>query len=261
MTHAKLAATQALFQDHILTGNPAIDDEIDGQSAEFRSARMRIYHDAYQLRLIEVLGNDYEVLRKFLGDEAFNAAARAYLAEHPSTFRNVRWFGQRLPKFLKSRSPYAQHPVLGELALFEWTLGLAFDAAEGDAVSFDEVTAVPAPAWPRMRFTPHASLHVLDLYTSAVAIWKDIDIKKSFEVELSRKPVVWAIWRKQRAPFFRSLDDDEAWALKTIYSNANFGDLCGGLCEWHAEAEAAARAAGMLRGWIDEGWIAALRFD
>ncbi len=198
------------------------------------------------------------MLRKYLGDEQFDAAARGYLVAHPSTFRNVRWFGRELPEYLTTRAPYAQHPVLAELARFEWTLGLAFDSPDGTGVSFEEAAAVPAQAWPELRFTPHASLHVLDLHSNAVAIWKEIDAKDAFEVEISGKPVSWAIWRKNHAPFFRSLEEDEAWALKAVCANASFGEICGGLCEWNPEAQAAARAAGMLRGWIEEGWIARL---
>ncbi|MEO8164823.1 MAG: DNA-binding domain-containing protein [Betaproteobacteria bacterium] len=254
-----LAATESRFQDHILTGNPAIDSEIEGQHGEFRDTRLGIYRDAYRLRLIEVLGNDYEVLRKYLGDEQFDAAARGYLAAHASTFRNVRWFGGKLSAFLRTTPAYAEHPELAELAQFEWTLGLAFDSPDGTIVQFEDVAAVPPPAWPEMRFTPHAALHVVDLQSNAVAIWKDIDSKDTFSVEISDKPVTWAIWRKNHAPFFRSLEEDEAWALKALCAHASFGEICGGLCEWNAQADAAARAAGMLRGWIEEGWIAGLQ--
>jgi len=46
--------------------------------------------------LIEVLGNDYEVLHAYLGDGLFDTLAGDYIAAHPSTFRNVRWFGGKL---------------------------------------------------------------------------------------------------------------------------------------------------------------------
>ena len=246
------------FQANVLSGDPAIDAEIDGDSEAFRDTRLGIYRDAYRLRLIEVLGTDYGVLRKYLGDELFDAAARDYLAAHPSTFRNVRWFGGKLAEFLRITPRYSEHPVLAELARFEWTLGLAFDAPDEDAVRFEDVAAVPPEAWSELRFSPHAAMHVIDLRTNAVAIWKEIDENDSFEVEISAAPVTWAIWRKQHSPFFRSLADDEAWALKAMLGRASFGEICAGLCEWVAEEEAAARAAGLLRGWVEEGWIARL---
>jgi len=253
-----LPATEARFQANVLSGDPAIDAEISGDSEAFRNARLGIYRDAYRLRLIEVLGTDYAVLQRYLGDELFGAAARDYLAAHPSTFRNVRWFGARLAEFLRAAPRYAAHPVLAELAQFEWTLGLAFDSPDEDAARFEEVAAVPPDAWSELRFSSHAALHVIDLRTNAVAIWKEIDDKDSFEVEISPEPVTWAIWRKRHSPFFRSLADDEAWALKAMLARASFGEICAGLCEWVAEEEAAARAARLLRGWVEDGWIAKL---
>ena len=136
-----LARIQAQFQAHVLSGSPAIDSEIGGASAEIRSARLGIYRDAYRLRLIEVLGTDYDVLRKYLGDELFDAAASDYVGAHPSTFRNVRWFGGGLAQFLRTTPRYAEHPVLAELAQFEWTLGLAFDSADSRVVRFEDVAA------------------------------------------------------------------------------------------------------------------------
>ena len=256
---SRLARTAAQFQAHVLTGDRAIEVEIDGPSAPFRDVRLGIYRDAYRLRLIEILSGDYKALRHYLGEERFEALARAYLAAHPSTFRNVRWFGGRLPEFLRGTSPFATQPVLAELAQFEWTLGLAFDAPDAPSVAFEEVAALPPQAWPELRFSAHPALQVIELRTNAVAIWKDIDEEDSFEVVLSDAPVSWAIWRKQFSPFFRSLEADEAWALSALRDGAAFGAICEGLCAWTEEAQAAARAAGLLRGWIAEGWIAEMQ--
>jgi hypothetical protein len=256
MSH--LARTAAQFQDHVLTGNRAIEGEIDGPGAQFRDARLGIYRDAYRLRLIEILGADYKALRTYLGEEPFAAMAREYLAAHPSTFRNVRWFGGSLAEFLRGTPAYAERPVLAELAQFEWTLGLAFDAADAAQVAFEEVAAVAPQAWAGLRFAAHPALHLIELRTNAVAIWKEVDEKDSFGVAVSDIPVTWAIWRNQYSPFFRSLEIDEAWALKAVRDGADFGAICEGLCAWIGEAQAAARAAGLLRGWIEAGWIAQL---
>lgn len=255
----QLAITEAHFQDNVLTGDPAINGEIEGDNEEFRDTRLGIYRSAYRLRLIEVLGADYEVLHKYLGDDLFDALAGDYIAAHPSRFRNVRWFGGKLAEFLGSMPRYAEHAELAELAQFEWCLGQAFDSPDEDAVRFEDVAAVAPEAWAELRFRPHAALHVLELRTNAVAIWKAINNEDDPCAPVTLpESVSWALWREQHSPFFRSLESDETWALKAMIAQASFGEICAGLCEWVAEEQAAARAAGMLRGWVEAGWIAEL---
>ncbi len=255
----RLVLTETHFQDYVLQGAAAIDRHIEGDSAEFRSTRLGIYRDAYRLRLTEVLGNDYEVLRAYLGDETFDSLARDYIGAHPSTFRNVRWFGGRLAEFLRVTTPYIERPEMAELAQFEWSLGEAFDAADIEAVQFEDMAAVAPEDWADLRFQAQPALRVLALRTNAVAIWKSLKENSSaIAVDLSPQLVTWVVWRKQLSPFFRSLEADEAWALHAMRSQASFGEICTGLCEWVAEDAAAAKAAGMLRAWVEAGWIAGL---
>ncbi|MEO8006227.1 MAG: DNA-binding domain-containing protein [Betaproteobacteria bacterium] len=256
----RLLATENRFQDYVISGTPAIDSEIEGRDAAFREQRLAIYRDAYRLRLAEVLGTDYGNLHSYLGDDAFNELAREYLAAHPSSFRNVRWFGGKLADFLAEIPRYAAHPELAELARFEWALGRAFDAPDEASVSFEQVASVPPEAWAGLRFRPHPALRTMELRTNAVAIWKLLNNEEDpCAAETLAAPVTWAVWRKEHSPFFRSLEDDEAWALAATVAGSSFGELCAGLCDWIPEDQAAPRAAGLLRGWVEEGWIAELR--
>ena len=256
----RLAATESRFQDNVLSGDAAILAEIEGADDAFRDRRLAIYRDAYKLRLAEVLGTDYDILHAYLGDEAFTMLANDYLAAHPSTFRNVRWYGGKLADFIDASPRFAEHPAVAELARFEWALGRAFDAPDDLPATFDDVATVPPETLADLRFRPHPSLHVLAMRSNAVAIWKAItDEEPVPAVAVSGETVTWVVWRKQLSPFFRSLEADEAWALGALVSQATFGELCAGMCDWIAEDQAAARAAGLLRGWVEEGWIAGLR--
>lgn len=243
--------------DEVLGRDEAIVAEIAGPDDRFREARLAIYRDAYRLRLVEVLESDYPALKAHLG-EAFEGIAREYLAAHPSTFRNVRWFGGRLAGFLRAHPRHCANPVLADLAEFEWTLGLAFDAADAPSVTFDEVATVAPEHWPGLRFSAHPSLHVRKLHTAAVGLWKAALSEPASPRDENGAVVEWAIWRKNLAPHFRSMPADETQALAATRAGNSFADICAGLCNWVGPEQAATRAAQLLRGWVDEGWIGAL---
>jgi hypothetical protein len=147
----------------------------------------------------------------------------------------------------------------GRHGAFQWTLELAFDAADTAALRFEDVAAVPPEAWAGLRLTPHPALHVVDLRTNAVAVWNELkNSDHGIAPESLPEPIRWAIWRKQLSPYFRSLEADEAWALDAVRNHLSFGEICAGLCQWLPEEQAAPRAAALLRGWVDEGWIVSL---
>lgn len=245
------------IQAYVLDGEAGIVEKIAGRDDAFRRQRLDIYRDAYRLRLGEVLESDYPALHSSLGAQAFEALAAEYLAAHPSTFRNVRWFGGALAGFLRGHDP---DPMHAELAQFEWTLGLAFDAPDLPAVAFADVAAIAPEAWTDLRLQAHPCLQQLKLRTNAVAVWNAFTAEQpALPGEVLESAVEWAVWRKNHAPWFRSLPQDEAWALAAMREGSTFGEICAGLCDWVAEAEAALRAAQLLRGWVDEGWIAGLR--
>ncbi|HKQ26502.1 MAG TPA: DNA-binding domain-containing protein [Burkholderiales bacterium] len=254
-----LTDTQARFQAYVLAADGGIVTEIAGANDAFRRTRLDIYYNAYRLRLAEALGTDYAMLKAYIGDEIFDAIVRDYIDARPSVFRNVRWFGGDLADYLREEPRYAGQPILADLARFEWALGLAFDAADMTALRFEDVAAVPPEAWDGLRLMPHPALHVVELRTNAVTVWNQLkNAEQGIAPESLPAPLRWAIWRKQFSPYFRSLEDDEAWALGAVWNHLNFGEICTGLCQWLPEEQAASRAAILLRGWVDEGWIASL---
>jgi Putative DNA-binding domain len=255
----QLGAMQQAFQDYILRDAAGIGERIERDERVDPERRLRIYHDAYRLRLIEVLGSDYEAVRALLGAEAFDHACRAYVEATPSVHRNVRWYGAGFPEFLRRTPPWAQQPIAHEVALFEWTLTLAFDAPDANVVRFEDLASLPAEAWPVLGFVLHPSARRIELGTNAPAFRKAADAGEPIpEVALANEPRPWLIWRKELNPCFRSLGEPEAWALDAVQAGANFTALCEGLCRWFDPEQAAPQAAALLRQWVDDELISDL---
>jgi hypothetical protein len=249
-----LAAIEASFQQYVLHGADAIDSNINGRDRDFRAERLRIYFDAYRSRLAEVLGNDYPVLKAYVGDDIFAHVAQTYVAQHASTHRNVRWFGQHLPQHLGAATEIQHRDTLAELAQFEWSLGLAFDAKDAAPVQFDDLAQLPADAWSTLRFETHPCLVLCEFETNAVAIWQALRTEAAgvAPTRLAQAQSV-AVWRADFTSYFRTLEVDEAWAVNALARGATFTELCEELSQWNTEP--AARAAALLRGWIDNGWL------
>jgi hypothetical protein len=254
-----LADVQRLFQGYVLSGEPGLVDRIAGGDRVDPQQRVRIYFDAYRLRLVEALATDYEALHALMGDEQFKTACLAYVEATPSPFRNVRWYGAALSEHLRITQPWADQPILHELALFEWTLTLAFDAADVASVRFEDLARLPQQTWPTLGFVPHPSVHWLDLRSNAPALRKATDAGEPLpEVLLAENTKTWLIWRKQLTAYFRSLSEPESRALAAVKDGANFTALCEGLCRWFSPEAAASQAAALLRQWVDDELISDL---
>jgi hypothetical protein len=248
-----LPQLQLAFQRYILEGEPAMRERVVSAERIDPERRLQIYFDAYRLRLIEALGTDYEALRAAMGHEAFEAACRAYIEATPSLYRNVRWYGRDLSTFLQSWSDQA---IFAEIALFEWTLTLAFDAADLPSITFDELAGLPGEQWPTITFALHPCVNLIELRTNAPAFRKASDAGEPLpEAAIAEAPVAWLIWRRDFSVSFRSLGEPEAWALRAVQNGTSFSELCEGMCEWFEPEEAAPHAAGFLRQWVDEGLI------
>lgn len=242
------------FQAYILHApNEAVARVVDAGNLAAEE-RLRVYADAYRLRLLEALETDFVALRAYLGPDNFTTLGEAYIAASPSTHYSLRYFGRHLAGFLARTPPYAQAPLLAELAAFDWALNAAFDAPDDPVLKAEDLATVEAADWPNLTFRAQAAVNRLDLHWNTPAIWRAADIGAELPVpERAEAAVPWVIWRQDLQSFFRSLPTHEAYALDALRRGERFADICAGLCEWFDPSDAAATAAGLLKQWIVDG--------
>lgn len=254
-----LAALQQDFQAYLL-GRP------NGMAARVRSTSkadagtlLNVYGEAYVLRLLEALGDDFPALKAVLGDDGFDRLGRAYVAAHPSRHASVRWFGDHLAPFLAESEP--ARPLLAQLAAFERALRAAFDAADETPLGLNDLAAVPQEAWPSLSIVPMPSLRRLELAPAVVQASQAQEAGVTPHLdEHAAETASWAVWRPELVVEFRSLELDEAWGLDTACAGESFATLCEGLCRWHEPDAVAGRAVSLLAGWIGQGMVADARW-
>ncbi len=179
---------------------PAAPDDLRARVLDtkktHRDILLGVYRDAYALRLIEVLETDFPGLYAMAGPHDFDLMARAYIRAHPSTTPSVRWFGRHLAAFLASTPPFDATPAAADMARFEWLLGEAFDAADAEPLTFEQLAGAPPEAWTSLRLSfvpslrratlthqaPQASLRRVEVEPG------ELDVRANAADDSSREP-------------------------------------------------------------------------
>ncbi len=251
---------QRTLQRYLTDGDESVLQLIAGDQCE---ERLSIYGTAYRMRLQEVLGVNFSKLHILLGDDNFEHLTRDYIRMHPSQHPNVRWFGGELAAFLDGTRPYADQPVLAEMATFEWALAKAFDAADAPCATPEDLMAVAPENWGEIRLEFHPSVQLLHLHWNVPPIWSQLeqdDEAGPDAPERSQVPVSWLMWRQRDlVQQWRSLDVDEAWAFSKAQQGSRFAEICSGLEEWIDARDLALHAAGMLKRWLTDGLVSTVR--
>lgn len=249
---SKLAQLQADFQSCIITENSeAFKKRIINDDKVGADKRISIYADSYRLRIIEALATSYPKLHAMLGDDLFDTTVRAYIDQYPSSYRNMRWVGDQMAQHLTNTIP--QHPIAAELAAFEWSLGLAFDAEDAPTLTIQDLAAIPPETWGELHFELHPAVQLLSLEWNVIPIWQALDAETAPPAPIqSNAPCL--IWRSDLNSHYRSLDQQEFQAIQLITAGENFGALCEHLFATLAD-DATQQAAQYLAGWLEAGMI------
>ena len=250
---------QRSFQAYVLGEVDTPPPTAAGTGAATAEDRLYVYADAIRLRFLEVLGQDYPGLHALAGDDRFRSLGLAYVAAHPSHHPSIRWFGRHLPHFLRITAPWRDHPVLSEMARFEWTKGELLDAADSPVVRIEDVAAIPPDRWAGIRPRLKPAVRRLQLEWNVPSLWRAIDRDETPPAPARVKPAVdWLLWRDHLAIRWRSIEPEEAWALQRCAEGESFGAICTGLLEQVGEDVAAFRAATCLKQWAADGVLEAV---
>jgi Putative DNA-binding domain len=253
-----LADLQRAFQDYLLVSSDGFTAAVRDTKKIDRVTLLGVYRDAYTLRLIEALTVDYPGVMAMAGPADFDYMARAYIAAHPSRHPSVRWFGTGLADFLAATPPFDGSQAVIDMARFEWAMGEAFDGPDAQPIGADALMSLQPEVWETLSFAVLPSLRRLTFSFDVPQAWQRRDEQEAgnLEVDEAAEPTGWVIWRPERMTNFRSLEPDEAVLLDALIEGRPFPELCEAVVPMVGEDQAMARAAGLLRVWVEGGMIA-----
>jgi hypothetical protein len=257
-----LLTLQQDFQSALTDGDRRFGAQVESGREADADLRLDIYVQAYRLRLQDALASDYAKLAMLLGDTQFETLCRAYIAAHPSRHPSLRWLGRYMADFLAATPPWSDQPLLAEMAAFEWAQGEVFDAPDAMPVPPEAITALPVQAWVDLRLRAHPALRRLTLAWNVPSIWRDLDNgSEPPDPSAAGAPLQWLLWRQSLDIHWRSLGEDESWAIDAWCGGACFAEICEGLCDWMDAGVVAAYAASLLKGWLAAGLVTELVTD
>lgn len=247
-----LANLQKVLQTHLLEEDEQILNQLVLPVKGTIHERLAVYSNAYVWRLIDALEQEYGLLAKLLGDEAFTELAEAFIDVYPSKFYSIAKFSEPLAQFLIEYTPYSEQPHLSELVQLIKALITSLEAADAPFLNFEALANVPEQNWPSLCFKFHPSVQYFSFNYNSYAIWKALVQEKSIpEVQVTKNHCV--VWRKGLQSYAVALTEAEALVLSLIQEGFCFADVCEAVYDkgFMGESQAASFVGNLLANWLN----------
>jgi hypothetical protein len=123
--------------------------------------RFNVYRNNVIVSLTEALGETFPAIKSLLGEEFFNALARAFVSVHPPKSPVLIWYGGEFPGFIEAFPPLAAYPYLGDVARVEWAWVQAFHAEDAVPLDPSALADIAPEKVGACRFVRHPAADVL----------------------------------------------------------------------------------------------------
>lgn len=190
--------------------------------------RLQVYHNNIFAGLTGALHAIYPVIKRLVGTEFFDHAARQYIGRHPSTSGNLHDFGREFPAFLATFPGADDLAYLPDVARLEWACHRVFHAAE--CVPLDlAVLATVAPAdYGHLRWRLHPACRLLVSDFPILRIWQvnQDDAGCTGTVDLSTSGTRLLVIRRRLDIELEILAPGEHALLRALGDESTFEDAC-----------------------------------
>src|ERR1700746_3383201 len=196
--------------------------------------RLEIYNRQYWFRVLSAFAEDFPGLRAVLGERKFDAAAKAYINDCPSTSFTLRNLGSKLEAWLRRNPKWAgsRQELALDMVRLEWADIDAFDGKAEPALKPEDLAGAD-PETLRLQLQPY--IHLLDLHYPVDDLL--IELKKDEEAtdcasngfnerhkqkrvravaRLKPSTIFLAVHRLDDSVYFRRLEREEFLILKEL---------------------------------------------
>ncbi len=257
-----LANIQHAVQTHLMDDNGEILNQLVRPVKGTLQERLAVYSNAYIWRLVDALAQEFGLLAKFLGDEAFTELAEAFVDANPSRFYSIAKFSEPFIPFLTTTAPYSEKQYLCELAQLIKGLSVCLEAENAPCLSIKALAEIPEQNWPSLCFKFHPSVHYFHFNYNTYTIWQAL-VQETPRPELQKIQTYCVVWRKDLQAYAIAITEAEALALTQLSQGFCFADVCEAIYnKGHLqESQAAHFVANLLAKWLNNHLLSGVYFS
>ena len=217
--------------------------------------RLGIYRGNLGSTWRRALASAYPLLRRLLGEEAFDGLARAYGRVQPAQDPDLNRFGAGLAGFLPDDE---ERSWLPDLARLEWSVHASWyapDAPESaDGGALPVLASLSPQQFEASRAILHPSLHLHSSDWATAALWLSAQADGPPAPAGMARPCHALILRARWQVAVRAIDAAQAAALARLADGENFGAAFDAAFDLDEDAPVAA----WLDGWLKSGVLAGI---
>jgi hypothetical protein len=190
--------------------------------------RISVYRNHHRISLAAALAANFPTVVAVIGDDAFQALARSFLAIEPPRDPCVAGYGGGFPAFLEGDLRSRSLVYLGDVARLDWARNVAERAEDLAAFTPEHLAGLDEPGLEALRLKPHPSLTLL---SSPYPLLRILDVASGAEegVSLDAGGVDLMIWRKAGAVACAGLDRTTYDFIRALADGQPLGAAAEGL--------------------------------
>ena len=201
---------QAAFAAH-LTGEdrPDLMDVVVGDTIP-AAARLRIHRHHVTHSLVTALAATFPTVQAIVGEDFFQAMARAFIAQDLPRQPVLAEYGAGFPAYVADYGPAAALPYLADLARLDWALNLAFHAPASGRLAAEDLAGIEPDRLLGLRLALAAGSTLLQSPYPIDRIWHAAQPGRATEtVALEEGPASMIVLRRTDDAAFASLGPAE----------------------------------------------------
>lgn len=258
---------QRWFWEQIRRSEPPDADEeqlarhVAAHSRISRRAALNIYHNAYHQRLLHFAAELYPVMQRTLDTATFNRLWLDYFHRHPPKPGPVSTIGRALPDFLAADPDYQRLPALRDIAVLENHFIALFEAPDEQAMTREQLQALPPDQWPATRWPPRGDWTLMHSAFDLPGYWERLREHFSdpeqlpgsapFGVDRLESPQWFLIHRQDQTMQLRRLTGPMTVFLRGTSHGEDFATQCQHLAQQYPDRDIPSLSLALLLQAID----------